>query len=212
MNSDPLSSGTAKDELDLIAGLKVGNIASFNKMYSLYKQRLINSLRFAYGGDINDLESSYADACMTLFTKLQNGTEITGKLYNYLYTISKANIIENFRKNVKHQTVKNFNLSEEENRYLGELNKEDDYFSSELDADLWGSDDDDKEAILTALEYALLDISEKCQKILKLKYMEDYSYNEIGETLGLDPDTLRKITTLRCRKDLKAALISKYNF
>lgn len=193
-----------KTENDLIEGLKNGEKEALSQMYSENYGRIINSLKFKYPS-VSEIDTFYTDACIALFQTASTKNVI--KIYNLLYTIAVYKINDFLDK--KREIVMDFTSSNEKKNDDDDM-EVDNYFIDELGEDLWSSED--RETLIFGIENSLNEISEQCKKILMLKYMEGLSYEEIGEELEINPETTRKTTTPRCREDLKAVLVKKYNF
>lgn len=201
-------------EESLTKGLANGEKEALGELFSKYYDKIINSLKFKFPAiDLLDIDAYYTDSCIDLFEQLKSGRHSEVNLYNLLYTICIRKVIGLVRKQVRSGVLKDFNISEEDSRFLDkDDNSDDNYFISELGEDIWGGDSDGLEELLQKLEKAMEELSEKCKEIITLKYLKELSWEEVATKMNINADTARKITNPRCKDDLKNILVLKYGF
>jgi RNA polymerase sigma factor (sigma-70 family) len=211
LNKQPASIYLSEESLT--KGLANGEKEALGELFSKYYDKIINSLKFKFPAiDLLDIDAYYTDSCIDLFEQLKSGRHSDVNLYNLLYTICIRKVIGLVRKQVRSGVLKDFNLSEEDSRFLDkDENSDDNYFMSELGDDIWG-DGDDMEEWLQKLESAMKELSEKCNEIITLKYLKELSWEEVASTMNINADTARKATTPRCKDDLRNILVTKYGF
>jgi RNA polymerase sigma factor (sigma-70 family) len=213
LNKQPASIYLSEESLT--KGLANGEKEALGELFSMYYNKIINSLKFKFPAiDLLDIDAFYTDSCIDLFEQLKSGRHSAVNLYNLLYTICIRKVIGLVRKQVRSGILKDFNISEEDSRFLDkDDNSDDNYFIAELGEDIWGSSEGDGlEEWLQKLESAMKELSQKCNEILTLKYLEELSWEEVATKMNINADTTRKITNPRCKDDLKNILITKYGF
>lgn len=212
LNKQPASIYSSEESL--AKRLANGEKEALGELFSKYYNKVINSLKFKFPSiDLLDIDAFYTDSCIDLFEQLKSGRHSEVNLYNLLYTICIRKVIGLVRKQVRSGVLKDFNISEEDSHFLDkDDNSDDNYFISELGEDIWGGDGDGLEELLQKLDDAMKELSEKCNQIITLKYLEELSWEEVAAKMNINADTARKITNPRCKDDLRNILVSKYGF
>lgn len=176
------------------AQMQTISYTKFLTYYQEYHQKIYRYLYFRTYEDRELAEDLTSDTFLKAFEKLES--------YNpeysfsaWIYTIARNSLIDHVRKN---SSIQNYDIEDYEN-YLG--TEED--FSSKLDREK------DQGQILLHIKK----LPPTHQEIVLLKYFNDYTNEEIQNTLDLNPNTLR-VNLHRALKKLKelipAAMLSYF--
>ena len=178
----PSKEGTIIEKLsdeELIFSFQQGNNDAYNEIVSRYKDRLTNFV-YRYVGNYDDCEDIVQETLVKVYVSKHLYKEIA-KFSTWIYTIA-INLAKT--RAIKKQKYKTFSLSD---AYSDDENKDfdipDEAYSPETDA---SSAIQDK-----LIQKALNSIKEEYRKLVVLRDVEDFSYEEICEMTGLPMGTVK---------------------
>lgn len=172
-----------KDVKNTLSLLKKGDNQTIQNIYNTYRTGF---LLFAKRYEIDDdqILDVYQDAIIALYENAQKGylDNLSSSLKTYIYSIGKYMIYDLLKKNNRKselERVDNINLEWED--YSGIENNEE----------------------IELLKRAVNQLGNRCQKILKLFYYQEYSLDEITSIMNYDNKNVSKSQKSRCLKQLK---------
>ena len=189
---------TREQELAVIRRVQRGDANAFEYLMAAYEKNVYN-LALRMTGSPEDAEDMAQEAFLKAYSSL-GSFRGDSKFSVWLYRIVSNVCLDFLRKQKKTQS---FSLSMED----------DDGEEAELELpDLSSLPEEELEKKLTreAVRRGLAQLPEDARQILLLREIQGLSYEEIGETLGLEPGTV-KSRIFRARKKLCAFLLADGN-
>lgn len=189
---------TREQELAVIRRVQRGDANAFEYLVAAYEKNVYN-LALRMTGSPEDAEDMAQEAFLKAYGSLDSFRG-DSKFSVWLYRIVSNVCLDFLRRQKKRQS---FSLSMED----------DDGEESELELpDLSRLPEEELEKKLTrdAVRRGLAQLPEDARQILLLREIQGLSYEEIGETLGLEPGTV-KSRIFRARKKLCAFLLADGN-
>ena len=189
---------TREEELAVIRRVQNGDVNAFETLVSAYEKNVYN-LALRMMGNAQDAEDMAQEAFLKAYNSLPSFRG-DSKFSVWLYRIVSNVCLDQLRKKSKRPTV---SLSMED----------EDGEETQLDLpDTAQSPEEMLEKKLTreAVRRGLAQLPEDARQILLLREIQGLSYEEIGETLGLEPGTV-KSRIFRARKRLCAFLLEDGN-
>ena len=189
---------TKEEELAVVQRVQRGDVNAFEDLVAAYEKNVYN-LALRMTGNAQDAEDMAQEAFIKAYNSLFSFRG-ESKFSVWLYRIVSNVCLDFLRKKNKQSTV---SLSMED----------DDGEDSQLDLpDLSQSPEELLEKKLTreAVQRGLAALPEDARQILLLREIQGLSYEEIGETLGLESGTV-KSRIFRARKKLCAFLLADGN-
>ncbi len=189
---------TREQELAVIRRVQRGDANAFEYLVAAYEKNVYN-LALRMTGSPEDAEDMAQEAFLKAYSSL-GSFRGDSKFSVWLYRIVSNVCLDFLRKQKKTQS---FSLSMED----------DDGEEAELELpDLSSLPEEELEKKLTreAVRRGLAQLPEDARQILLLREIQGLSYEEIGETLGLEPGTV-KSRIFRARKKLCAFLLADGN-
>ena len=189
---------TREQELAVIRRVQRGDANAFEYLMAAYEKNVYN-LALRMTGNPEDAEDMAQEAFLKAYSSL-GSFRGDSKFSVWLYRIVSNVCLDFLRKQKKTQS---FSLSMED----------DDGEEAELELpDLSSLPEEELEKKLTreAVRRGLAQLPEDARQILLLREIQGLSYEEIGETLGLEPGTV-KSRIFRARKKLCAFLLADGN-
>ena len=189
---------TKEEELAVVQRVQRGDVNAFEDLVAAYEKNVFN-LALRMTGNAQDAEDMAQEAFIKAYNSLSSFRG-ESKFSVWLYRIVSNVCLDFLRKKNKQGTV---SLSVED----------DDGEDSQLDLpDLSQSPEELLEKKLTreAVQRGLKALPEDARQILLLREIQGLSYEEIGETLGLESGTV-KSRIFRARKKLCAFLLADGN-
>lgn len=189
---------TREQELAVIRRVQRGDASAFEYLVAAYEKNVYN-LALRMTGSPEDAEDMAQEAFLKAYSSL-GSFRGDSKFSVWLYRIVSNVCLDFLRKQKKTQS---FSLSMED----------DDGEEAELELpDLSSLPEEELEKKLTreAVRRGLAQLPEDARQILLLREIQGLSYEEIGETLGLEPGTV-KSRIFRARKKLCAFLLADGN-
>ena len=162
------------DEVGLIKQAVQGNSAAFGELVQRYQDRLYNAVVHIVGCRI-EAEDVVQDAFVQAFVKLKSFKH-DSKFYTWLYRIA-------FNVSVSRRRRRRVELSVEYNRETtGE---------EPLDEGSSPSEPLEQEERRQQLQQAMQMLSEEHRSIIVLRHLEEFSYEDIAESLDIAVGTVR---------------------
>lgn len=189
---------TREEELAIIRRVQKGDVNAFEALVRAYEKNVYN-LALRMMGNAQDAEDMAQEAFLKAYNSLP-GFRGDSKFSVWLYRIVSNVCLDQLRKKSKRPTV---SLSMED----------EDGEETQLDLpDTAQSPEEMLEKKLTreAVRRGLAQLPEDARQILLLREIQGLSYEEIGETLGLEAGTV-KSRIFRARKRLCAFLLEDGN-
>ena len=189
---------TREQELAVIRRVQRGDANAFEYLVAAYEKNVYN-LALRMTGSPEDAEDMAQEASLKAYSSLDSFRG-DSKFSVWLYRIVSNVCLDFLRRQKKRQS---FSLSMED----------DDGEQTELELpDLSRLPEEELEKKLTrdAVRRGLAQLPEDARQILLLREIQGLSYEEIGETLGLEPGTV-KSRIFRARKKLCAFLLADGN-
>ena len=189
---------TREQELAVIRRVQRGDANAFEYLVAAYEKNVYN-LALRMTGSPEDAEDMAQEAFLKAYSSL-GSFRGDSKFSVWLYRIVSNVCLDFLRRQKKRQS---FSLSMED----------DDGEQTELELpDLSCLPEEELEKKLTrdAVHRGLAQLPEDARQILLLREIQGLSYEEIGETLGLEPGTV-KSRIFRARKKLCAFLLADGN-
>ena len=163
---------------ELIFSFQAGNVDAYTEIVNRYKDRLTNFI-FRYVGNRDECEDIVQDTFVKVYISKHLYKEIA-KFSTWIYTIA-INLAKT--KAIKKQKYKVFSLSEA-------YDDEDKDFDIRDESNL--PDTDANEGIKNKfIQKALDSIKEEYRKLVILRDVEDFSYEEICDMTGLPMGTVK---------------------
>lgn len=172
---------------------KEGDLNAFQMIYDGFFQNL-----YAYGSKLAPGQNVVDDCIQELFLELythRNNLKTPQNLEFYLLTALRRIIFHKIRKENRFKNLEDDQLRS----FLFELEK-DDY-----------ENEDFKQAKIDVVKSALSELNTSQREMLYLKFYNDLSYAEIGELLGIRPDSAKKQVYRiieRLRNDLSSQIFN----
>ncbi len=189
---------TREQELAVIRRVQRGDANAFEYLVAAYEKNVYN-LALRMTGSPEDAEDMAQEAFLKAYSSLDSFRG-DSKFSVWLYRIVSNVCLDFLRRQKKRQS---FSLSMED----------DDGEETELELpDLSRLPEEELEKKLTrdAVRRGLAQLPEDARQILLLREIQGLSYEEIGETLGLEPGTV-KSRIFRAREKLCAFLLADGN-
>ena len=179
----------------IIPGVILAISADEDRSYMewLYEKhhRLMYKAAFEYCQDAQDVQDIVSDSCVALILKIDKLRCLErNELRLYIYATVRNMAVDHFRKR-RRLDARFFHLSEERADQLS------DGYDVEKRIEL-------KDELSRVLQ-AIRELSEKEQTVMLLKYSLGLSDEEIAETVGLSPNSVRKYVS-RAREHIKSRI------
>ncbi len=177
----PSKTGVELEKLndeELILSFQEGDNNAYNELVRRYKDRLVNFV-YRYVGNYDDCEDIVQDTLVKLYVSKHLYKEIA-KFSTWIYTIA-INLAKT--KVIKKQKYKVFSLStayEDEDK---EFDIKDEAYLPDVDANSMFQE--------KHIQKALNSIPENYRKLVILRDVEDFSYEEICDMTGLPMGTVK---------------------
>ena len=178
------------DDINLIDRFKKGDTSAFGTIVVKYQDKVYNLCRHLLG-NAHDAEDAAQDVFLKAYQALPR-FQPDASLYTWLYRIATNTCIDHLRKPIFESL---FGDSGEGERLIHDLvsdapSPEKLYQAKEID---------------NALQMCLKKLSPKLRAIIVLKEVEELSYEEMAETLGISMGTV-KSRIARAREDLQKCM------
>ena len=189
---------TREEELAAVRKVQRGDASAFEELVAAYEKNVYN-LALRMTGSPEDAEDMAQEAFLKAFNSIQSFRG-DSKFSVWLYRIVSNVCLDFLRKRSKRQTV---SLSVE------------DEDGEEVQFDLADTAQSpeallEKKLTRESVQRGLRQLPPDARQILLLREIQGLSYEEIGETLGLEPGTV-KSRIFRARKRLCAFLLAEGN-
>ena len=189
---------TREEELAAVRKVQRGDASAFEELVAAYEKNVYN-LALRMTGSPEDAEDMAQEAFLKAFNSIQSFRG-DSKFSVWLYRIVSNVCLDFLRKRSKRQTV---SLSAE------------DEDGEEVQIDLADTAQSpeallEKKLTRESVQRGLRQLPPDARQILLLREIQGLSYEEIGETLGLEPGTV-KSRIFRARKRLCAFLLAEGN-
>ena len=186
---------------------------TFEKIYSKYRNEILNFINYKMNYKNKEVAK---EICNDTFLKgvptfdPSNGTKIT----TWLKGIAFRCILDSYRKDTISKTVEvaddfgNSMLTKirsNNKSYISDYVYEDGNEWLEFDSQSDASANVENAELLTSVNESLLNLKPKYQQIANLRFVEEYSYNEIAEMLSIPLGNV-KVLVNRCKKMLQNQL------
>jgi RNA polymerase sigma-70 factor (ECF subfamily) len=163
---------------ELIFSFQAGNVDAYNEIVGRYKNRLINFV-YRYVGNYDDSEDIVQDTLVKVYVSKHLYKEIA-KFSTWVYTIA-INLAKT--KAIKKSKYKVFSLSQAYDEEDKDFDIPDEAVLPDTDADSMIQD--------KHIQKALSSIKEEYRKLVILRDVEDFSYEEICDMTGLPMGTVK---------------------
>ncbi len=163
---------------ELIFSFQAGNVDAYNEIVCRYKNRLINFV-YRYVGNYDDSEDIVQDTLVKVYVSKHLYKEIA-KFSTWVYTIA-INLAKT--KAIKKSKYKVFSLSQAYDEEDKDFDIPDEAVLPDADADSMIQD--------KHIQKALSSIKEEYRKLVILRDVEDFSYEEICDMTGLPMGTVK---------------------
>lgn len=177
----PLEEGLKLEDLSdeqLIFSFQEGDNKAYDEIVRRYKDRLTNFI-YRYVGNYDDCDDIVQDTFIKVYVSKHLYKEIA-KFSTWIYTIA-INLAKT--KIVKKQKYKIFSLSSQSEEDDKDFDIPDDAFLPDVNANAKFQNEH--------IQKALNSISENYRKLVILRDIEDFSYEEIAEMTGLPMGTVK---------------------
>ncbi len=163
---------------ELIFSFQQGNVEAYNEIVNRYKDRLTNFV-YRYVGNYDDSDDIVQDTFVKVYVSKHLYKEIA-KFSTWIYTIA-INLAKT--RAIKKQKYKVFSLSEAYDDEDKDFDIPDESFTPDTNAN----------AVIQNkyIQKALDSIKEEYRKLVILRDVEDFSYEEICEMTGLPMGTVK---------------------
>lgn len=194
----PLDKGKLDNQTDeqLIFSFQEGDNSAYDEIVKRYKDRLTNFI-FRYVGSYDECEDIVQDTFIKVYVSKHLYKEIA-KFSTWIYTIA-INLAKT--KIIKKQKYKIFSLSSNEEEEK-DFDIPDDAFLPDTNANAKFQNE--------YIQKALNSIPENYRKLVILRDIEDFSYEEIADMTGLPMGTVKSRIN-RGREKLQVLLKDIYN-
>ncbi|RPI19382.1 MAG: sigma-70 family RNA polymerase sigma factor [Ignavibacteriae bacterium] len=195
----PLDEGLKVEDLSdeqLIFNFQEGDNSAYNEIVKRYKDRLTNFI-YRYVGSYDECDDIVQDTFIKVYVSKHLYKEIA-KFSTWIYTIA-INLAKT--KLIKKQKYKIFSLSSSSEEDDKDFDIPDDAFLPDVDANAKFQNEQ--------IQKALNSISENYRKLVILRDVEDFSYEEIAEMTGLPMGTVKSRIN-RGREKLQKLLKNLY--
>lgn len=196
----PLTEGVKLSNLsdeELIGKFQEGDESCYNEIIRRYKDRLVNFV-YRYTGNYDDSEDVVQDTFIKVYISKHLYKEIA-KFSTWIYTIA-INLAKT--KIIRKNRFKIFSLSTAYDDEDKDFDIPDEAYSPERDVN--------SQIQNKYIQKALLDIPEDFRKLVILRDVEDFSYEEICDMTGLPMGTVKSRIN-RGREKLQKLLKDIYN-
>lgn len=163
---------------ELIVQFQEGNLEAYTEIVNRYKDRLTNFV-FRYVGSYDECEDIVQDTLVKVYVSKHLYKEIA-KFSTWIYTIA-INLAKT--KAIKKQKYKVFSLSEAYDDEDKDFDIPDDTTRPDTDMDSVIQDEH--------IQKALAKLKEEYRKLVILRDVEDFSYEEICDMTGLPMGTVK---------------------
>lgn len=163
---------------ELILSFQEGNNFAYNELVKRYKDRLVNFI-YRYVGNYDDSEDIVQDTLVKVYVSKHLYKEIA-KFSTWIYTIA-INLAKT--KVIKKQKNKVFSLSSAYDDEDKDFDVKDDAYLPDDNANSRFQDE--------LIQKALDSIPENYRKLVILRDIEEFSYEEISEMTGLPMGTVK---------------------
>ena len=177
----PLAEGIKLEKLtdeELILSFQEGDERSYNEIIRRYKDRLVNFV-YRYTGSFDDSQDIVQDTFIKVYISKHLYKEIA-KFSTWIYTIA-INLAKT--RIIKKNRFKIFSLSDVYDDEDKDFDIPDEAYSPETEVNSKMMD--------KHIQKALLKISENYRKLVILRDVEEFSYEEICEMTGLPMGTVK---------------------
>lgn len=138
-------------------------------LYERYKKIVFGFIKSKYG-HYNDIDDDVSDIMIKVFSKLQTFDSNKSKFKSWVYSITQNHLIDKWRSNDKSSfniTASNFNY-DTNNTLINDNNYDN----------------------INMVNYLSTYLNNDDFTLLNMKYLEGYSYNEIGKVFNLTSTTV----------------------
>ena len=179
--------GLSKQDQELFNSLKEGDSNGIQKIYQLYFPKVSQYL-YKHGGSDDDISEIVQKALLQIITRMQDDDFVIKSTFEgYFFTCCK---------NIWKRDSKMRYLRVTNDTTLALYEKEEDLAISILEQEKW-----------ELFQEKLLEISENCQKVLKLVFAK-VSYQEIAKQLGYSNENTLRQRVFNCKAKLKGSIQS----
>lgn len=178
---------------DIIRNIRDGGEAEVVALYQKYRQDFISWAGFKFQLDRDAAFDIFQEAVITFYDdiKQEKLTHLKYSVKTYLYAIAKNKI---------------FNTLRYQKKFEAEEPDFDEFSSvSIVDEPLFLTE---RKKIMVE---ALAQMGEPCHDLLKLFYFDGYSMEAIAETMHYKNTDVAKTQKLRCMKELRKRIMSRFN-
>lgn len=141
------------------------------KLYEKYKKIVFNIIKFKYGS-YNDIYDDVSEILIKIFTKLNRFDPNKSKFKSWVYSITQNYLIDKWRGNNK----VSFNISSS--------NPISEYDTNMICTDIMDFDN------VNTVNYISEQLDNRDFTLLNMKYLQGYSYDEIGKEFNLTSTTV----------------------
>ena len=163
---------------ELIFSFQDGNEKAYTEIVNRYKDKLTNFV-YRYVGNYDDSDDIVQDTFVKVYVSKHLYKEIA-KFSTWIYTIA-INLAKT--KIIKKQKYKTFSISDAYDDEDKDFDIPDDSYTPDVDAN--------SKFLSAHIQKALDQISENYRKLVILRDVEDFSYEEIVEMTGLPMGTVK---------------------
>ena len=189
---------TREEELAAVRKVQRGDASAFEELVAAYEKNVYN-LALRMTGSPEDAEDMAQEAFLKAFNSIQSFRG-DSKFSVWLYRIVSNVCLDFLRKRSKRQTV-SLSVEDEDGEEV-QIDLADTAQSPEALLE--------KKLTRESVQRGLRQLPPDARQILLLREIQGLSYEEIGETLGLEPGTV-KSRIFRARKRLCAFLLAEGN-
>jgi len=163
---------------ELIFSFQDGNEKAYTEIVNRYKDKLTNFV-YRYVGNYDDSDDIVQDTFVKVYVSKHLYKEVA-KFSTWIYTIA-INLAKT--KIIKKQKYKTFSISDAYDDEDKDFDIPDDSYTPDVDAN--------SKFLSAHIQKALDQISENYRKLVILRDVEDFSYEEIVEMTGLPMGTVK---------------------
>ncbi|MEZ4885591.1 MAG: sigma-70 family RNA polymerase sigma factor [Chitinophagales bacterium] len=186
----------SNDELQkIIQALQDGDNSPLKQFFEAHAMYCVKQVRSKTNCDTTDAKDVFMEALLILRDNLLKGkiTELTN-VKGYLASTS----VNQWRKNYHNRKREKENQSDLQVYFYEERNANKETFDHLIDQEMKEELQEKKQQRLKQILTALKSIDQKCQKIIKLFYVQHLSMTKIAELVGLSNANVAKTAKRRC--------------
>jgi len=184
------------DDSEIIAVIQKQDIEAYHELFFRYYKKLFTYV-FHLVGNKDEID----DILQNVFSKTYNsiGTfDTTKKFSSWIYRIAHNETINFLKRKSKRYTVSWEDISTSKDKL-------DTSTSDERPEEKW-----EQQEITREVDEALKKLPEKYQQVLKLRYFQEYSYEDIGKMLGKPVNTIGTLINRAKKKLLEVVKQARY--